>query len=147
MHFFFLNVLISPSTCIAAVCSQYIFLIFVDLFHLSSTWKLCDYLIMSYSVKYLGVVHTAQMYLFLYFQSWFNYRSKGVDCNCFYLFSPLCSSAISGLILFLTHIMMILKKYFGDITPKTDHSMQFTLCCPGFFGSAVNIDLEMTGGI
>ena len=59
---------------------------------------------MLYSIKCLRTINEAQIYLFLYFQSLFNHSSR-VDC----IFPAQCSSASSGLILFPTCIMMILK--------------------------------------
>ena len=108
-----------PSTCFWSLR---------DLFHLSSTVLVSDYLIMFYSIKCLCTINEAQIYLFLYFQSLFNHSSR-VDC----IFPAQCSSAISGLILFPSCIMMILKSILIISLRKL-----FIICyshsvIPGFF--------------
>ena len=83
---------------------------------------------MLYSIKCLCTINEAQIYLFLYFQSLFNHSSR-VHC----IFPAQCSSAISGLILFPTCIMMILKSILIISLRKL-----FIICyshsvIPGFF--------------
>ena len=124
-HFIFFYELISPSTCIAAVCSQYMFLITQRSF--PSIFNCLSCLIIS-SCCTLRTINEAQIYLFLYFQSLFNHSSR-VDC----IFPAQCSSAISGLILFPTCIMVILKSILIISLRKL-----FIICnshsvIPGFF--------------
>ena len=107
--------------------------------------KLCDYLIMLYSVKCPGVVNEAQMYLF-------TPRARSVIVRRVWIafVVPFLST------LFLCYLWFDFvsdshhhdfEKYFSDMTHKIDHSMQWHCFFPGFFSSAINTDLEMSGRI
>ena len=83
---------------------------------------------MLYSIKCLCTINEAEIYLFLYFQSLFNHSSR-VEC----IFPAQYSSAISGLILFPTCIMMILKSILIISLRKLSIMCYSLSVIPGFF--------------
>ena len=125
--------LISPSTCIAAVCSQYMFLITHGSF--PSIFNCVSCLIISSCCT----LSNASVQLMKHgFTSFCTSRACSIivqECglHLLYLFPTQCSSAISGLILFPTCITMILKSILV-ISPRK----LFIICnshsvIPGFF--------------
>ena len=130
---YFFYELISPSTCIAAVCSQYMFLITHRSF--PSILNCVSCLIISSCCTLSNASVQSMKHRFT---SFCTSRACSIivqECglHLLYLFPAQCSSAISGLILFPTCIMMILKSILVILLRKL-----FVICyshsvIPGFF--------------
>ena len=125
---YFFYELISPSTCIAAVCSQYMFLIthrsFPSIFNCVSCLIISSCCTLS-NASVQSMKHK--------FTSFCSVIVQECGLHLLYLFPAQCSSAISGLILFLTCIMRILKSILVISLIKL-----FIICnshsvIPGFF--------------
>ena len=128
--FIFVYELISPSTCIAAVCSQYMLLIthrsFPSIFNCVSCLIISSCCTLS-NASAQPIKH-----------SFCTFRACSIivqDCglHLLYLFPAQCSSAISGLILILTCIMMILKSILVISLIKLFFICYSHSVIPGFF--------------